>query len=226
MTPRCNNIRLRTLQTTGALLAGLVLAGCGTQSITAGVPAPPMQNPPAPAEPRPLSAVSEHAAGSDPASTATQSASGGARTQPATPQPATERCHTSMLSGSLLSSGQGAGQRYADLTLRNDSEQTCTLYGYGGLQLIGSDGQPLPTTLERTTNPGPAMTRLAPGETASATLRWSVVSHGDEPIDRPCQPEPATARVTPPDETDPLTITWDNGVVCGAGSIDGSAYHQ
>ena len=67
--------------------------------------------------------------------------------------------------------------------------------------------------------------RLAPGDAAKTSLHWSVVPHGDEPVEGPCQPTPATARVTPPDETDSLPVTWNLGFVCGAGSIEGSAYH-
>ena len=149
--------------------------------------------------------------------------SGSQRAEPESPRP--DRCHTSQLDGSLTSTDHGAGQRYADLSLRNHSGETCVIYGYGGLELTGAHGQPLPTDLQRTSEPGPEMVRLAPGDAATTSLRWSVVPHGDEPVDGPCQPTPATARVTPPDETDSLPVTWNLGFVCGAGSIEGSAYH-
>ena len=69
------------------------------------------------------------------------------------------------------------------------------------------------------------MVRLAPGESASSTLHWTAVPHEGESEQGPCQPEPARALVTPPDEEDPLTINWGMGSVCGFGSIGNSAYH-
>jgi hypothetical protein len=51
-----------------------------------------------------------------------------------------DRCHTSVLSADVRKTEVAAGQVYATLTLGNMSHQTCTLYGYAGLQLIGSRG--------------------------------------------------------------------------------------
>jgi hypothetical protein len=36
-------------------------------------------------------------------------------------------------------------------------------------------------------------------------------------------PTPAYASITPPDETDPLTVAWTLGQICG-GRIDGVPY--
>lgn len=226
---RPKNIRQLTLYTTGALLAGFALSSCAQPG---DATAPELHN----SALHGSSPAHQAPAGSDSAQNAQpnenpavaedrQSRVPGNRANKQQPRPQSpDRCHTSQLDGSVTSTDRGAGQRYADLTLRNHSGETCTLYGYGGLQLTDGNGQPIPTNLERTANPGPKIVQLAPGDTASATLRWSVVPHGDEPTDGQCQPNPVAASVTPPDETDSLPITWNLGFVCGSGTIQDSAY--
>lgn len=218
MTPhRPGKIGLRTLQASSALLAVVLLGGCGESAEPEGMSFPSAQN-------AQSSAATGTESPADPPTSSTPALPPGTP-QPDPPQEST-RCHTSMLSGSLERGEPGAGQRYAELVLRNTSSETCTLYGYGGLQLIGQNGEALPTNLERVPSPGPELLRLAPGDTASATLHWTVVPHGDEPTDGPCQPAPVRAAVIPPDETAPLDVTWDFGPVCGGGSLSGSAYHR
>lgn len=134
------------------------------------------------------------------------------------------RCHTSMLDATLRAGHPGAGQRYADLTLVNSSGQTCRVYGFPGLQLVGADGDPLPTDVARTTTREPHAVLLAPGESATATLHWGVVPTGDEPATEPCQPDPERLRVIPPDETDNLGLAWPFGPVCGGGHITVTAF--
>ncbi|RZS44788.1 uncharacterized protein DUF4232 [Herbihabitans rhizosphaerae] len=122
--------------------------------------------------------------------------------------------------------GAGAGQRYAKLFVTNKSGQACTIFGYGGLQLLDSAGNPTPTTLSRTPNPGPALVTLRPGETAKKKLHWSQVAHGDEPATEPCQRESTSATVIPPDDTQAFQVTYPFGNVCGKGSIEGSAFYK
>lgn len=130
-----------------------------------------------------------------------------------------------MLTGSLRQGNPGAGQRYAELTLHNDSSRVCTVHGYPGLQLVGANGQPLTTEMNRIPDPAPEPVRLTPGESASTSLHWSVVPTGDEPAEGPCGVDPADIEVIPPDETDPLTVPWSSGPVCGGGSLDSTALH-
>lgn len=153
-----------------------------------------------------------------------QDTTSGDRTTPQ--EPRLERCHTSMLAGELDRVEPGAGQRYTELKLTNTSAQSCTLYGYGGMELVGSDGSALPTSVERGGSPGPSLITLAPDESASSTLHWSVVPSGDEPAGEQCQADPTHANVTPPDEEDSLTVPWSGGPVCDEGTINASAYHQ
>ncbi|GGI68761.1 lipoprotein [Saccharopolyspora subtropica] len=227
---RLGTLGLRAMQVSGAVLLAALMTGCGGQSghvITAPAQHAEPGLPPATA---PGTSVTQDTTPAErPATTTAQNTGAQATPRTSTAQAQAnrvERCHTSMLTGSLQPTEAGAGQRYAELVLRNSSNETCTLYGYGGLQLIDASGKPLPTTLERTPNLGPSLITLAPGATASKTLHWTAVPHEGEPADGPCQPTPARVEVIPPDETDPLSITWQGGPVCGFGSIDGSAYHQ
>ncbi|MDA3625947.1 DUF4232 domain-containing protein [Saccharopolyspora sp. WRP15-2] len=231
---RLRTIGLRTLQASGALLAAGLMAACSQAPQTGKVVAAPIAHP----QPQPPAAAmnlqqpaetpqAPQAESPQPSPTASDPTTAQAPPKKQEPQGAkSTRCHTSMLNGSLQNADAGAGQRYAELTLTNNSGETCTLYGYGGMQLVDSSGRALPTNAERTPNPGPSMITLAPGASASATLHWTVVPTGDEPTDGQCQPTPARLQVIPPDETDALPVAWNSGPVCGGGTIDGSAYHQ
>lgn len=214
----------------GAVLAAALLGGCGAAADhaqqlprQAALPEATTEQPPVAPAPEASPAPAPPAENSTAEDSGTTSAA-----RPATrdASPRVERCHTSMLSGSLTRAEPGAGQRYAELVLTNRSGQTCTLYGYGGLQLVGADGTPLPTNTERTPNPGPQLVRLDPGDAASATLHWTAMPHQGEPAEGPCQPRPSSVQVIPPDETDALSVPWDEGPVCGWGAIDNSAYHS
>src|SRR5438067_3986 len=50
------------------------------------------------------------------------------------------RCHTAQLSATLTAGSPGAGQRYATLVLENTGRGTCTVHGYGGIQLVSVTG--------------------------------------------------------------------------------------
>jgi len=131
-----------------------------------------------------------------------------------------------VLTGAVRLGDSAAGNRYATLTVTNTGPVPCTLYGYGGLQLAAPDGTALPTSTGRDEPPGPSLVRLASGATAAKRLHWGVVPTGGEPVDRPCQPEPRTLRIIPPDETQPFTVDWRFGPVCAAGTFHDSAFYQ
>jgi hypothetical protein len=135
-----------------------------------------------------------------------------------------DRCHTSELTGRLVPGSPGAGQRYATLTLTDTGGQTCTIDGYGGLGLAGSDGGALPTRQVRVPSPAPTLVTLHAGQAVSAQLHWSAVAGTGDTAPGACQPTPATLRVIPPDETDALSVPWGLGPVCEQGSIDQTAY--
>lgn len=135
-----------------------------------------------------------------------------------------------MLSASFSPVDSGAGQRNTDLRLTNTSKSTCTLFGYGGMRLVGEGDHLIETHLEREPNPGPTLIRLAPSQSASATLRWTATPADDETAE--CGPAIVRAKVTPPDERDSIDAAWGAGhsdsfgPVCQHGRISGSAYHR
>jgi hypothetical protein len=135
-----------------------------------------------------------------------------------------DRCHTSELTGRLVTGGAAAGNRYATLVLRNTGGQKCTVHGYGGLGLVDSSGRALPTRQIRASSPAAATVLLTPGTTVSAQLHWGAVPGPGDAPSGDCQPTPATLRVIPPDETDPLSVPWNLGSVCEGGTIEQHAY--
>jgi hypothetical protein len=127
------------------------------------------------------------------------------------------------LSASVTTLDSGAGQRYAAVVLENTSERACTVTGYPGLQLITTSGD-IPTRVKRLAKPTPTNVRLAPGESASSTIRWAVIASGNEPTSGPCQPEASSLLVTPPDATRSLSTAWTGGPVCAKGRFGTKAF--
>ncbi|MEU4800899.1 DUF4232 domain-containing protein [Actinosynnema sp. NPDC023587] len=146
-------------------------------------------------------------------------------TSPVEAAPVSTRCTSAALTGEVGSVDPAAGNRHATFKVTNNGPATCTLNGYSGFQLLDGSGQPVPTNLQRNEDPGPAPITLDPGASAAANLRWTVVPTGDEPVDGPCEPEAAKAAAIPPDETEPMTVAWTYGPVCGGGKIEISAFY-
>lgn len=197
-----------TVRRTGlCILAGLALAGCGTQTSGGG------------------GASSPAGTGSTPASPTGGATVTPAQTTPGQTTPAgPDRCHTSGLSASLGRPDAGAGNRYAVLSLTNTGTSPCVIFGYGGVQLLDAAGKPVPTRQVRDPQHKPLRVLLQPGGAADSTLHWSVVPSGSESTTGACQPTAAALLVTPPDETEPLKIAWNSGPVCQQGRIDQGAY--
>jgi hypothetical protein len=206
-----------------ALLAVLTLSACSfSGSVSAATSSAHGASDPAGG----ISAGGSSSAG---ASTGAGSSPSGAASSSPTTAPAgsptvrTDRCHTSELTGSLTAPDAGAGQRYATLVLRNTGGRTCTVHGFGGLGLAGSDGRALPTHQVRSGGPAATVT-LAPGGSVRSALHWSSMNGPGDPSSGPCQPTPAALRVIPPDETDSLSVGWTLGPVCSAGTIEQHPY--
>lgn len=134
-------------------------------------------------------------------------------------------CTAPGLSGGFGRVEPAAGNRYTTLWLTNTSATPCTLNGYGGLQLVGPAGEPVPTDLREDPDPAPVPVRLGPGDRAGKDLHWGVIPVGEEPADGPCEPVAAQVRVTPPGGAQHLSVPWPFRQVCGHGTIWGSAYH-
>jgi hypothetical protein len=181
-----------------------------------------------------LSACS-HATAASPSSPSTSSGASAPATSPSTgsppaaqspspPSAAVQRCTTDELSAGLTPGSPGAGQRYATLVLTNTSDRTCSVFGYGGVGLVAADGSALPTHQVRVSEPPPATVVLRPGGTVDSQLHWSVVPGAGDASTGQCQPAAVTLRVIPPDETTALSVPWNLGAVCEAGTIDQQAY--
>ncbi|HEV7210771.1 MAG TPA: DUF4232 domain-containing protein [Blastococcus sp.] len=204
------------------VLAGPALAGC---SFHGSVSAAQSSTPATTGRSATTAGTTAATTGSTGPAGSTSSTSGSRSTATAGGGPGTvDRCHTSELTGSLVPGSPGAGQRYATLVLRDTGGQRCTIHGYGGLGLVGADGHALPTTQVRAPSPAPATVLLAPGGTVSSQLHWSVVPGPGDSQSSACQPTPTTLRVIPPDETDALSVRWDQGPVCSKGTIEQRAY--
>src|SRR5262249_40491882 len=108
--------------------------------------------------------------------------------------------------------------------LTNVSGHTCTVYGYGGLQLATASRQPLPTSQRRDPTHPPRLVRLAPGGKASSVLAWGVVPSGSEPVTGPGEPMPSRLRVPPPDGPTQRGVPWGFGSVCQHGTVIQWAY--
>jgi Domain of unknown function (DUF4232) len=148
------------------LAVALILAGCGGSSST-----------------------SSHAALSSPASTpastpagtpATTASPGTTTAQTSATSTGPAQCRAANLSLSYLG-GQGAtGHGELGFALRNTSSQTCSTYGYPGIQFLDQTDHPLPTIPTHTTQdyfgslPKDPLT-VAPGATVSFRLG---VTHG------------------------------------------------
>ena len=143
--------------------AALMIVGCGGSSHSSS-PAAAVTNPPSTPSAPPV--------------TTTAAATG--TTQTATTPSGPVQCRAADLSLSYLG-GQGAtGHGELGFALHNTSSQTCSTYGYPGIQFLDQAGHPLPTTPTHTTQdffgtlPKLPLT-VAPGATVSFRLG---VTHG------------------------------------------------
>ena len=106
--------------------------------------------------------------------------------------------------------GEGAaGSTYVQIVFTNNSNATCTLYGYPGVALAG--GSPIrqigAAADENQATPRQVIT-LGPGAVASAQLR--VVSAQNFPAAR-CHQVPATyLQVYPPNQTTPIYVMYSS----------------
>lgn len=208
------------LGTGAALSLGLALTGCGSSTAGKTASAPtPSNSSSSSASPSSSPSASVSAT---PSRSATASASGGS-TGGSGASAGPGKCTTSDLTAALVEGSPGAGQRYATIVLTNRSTAKCTVYGYGGMQLLTADNKPVPTTMVRV-QPAPKTNTLAPGGAASSQLHWTAIPGAGEPQTAACEPTADHALVTPPDETHSITVHWSLGAVCNKGTIQQQPY--
>jgi hypothetical protein len=201
-----------------AVLAGV--AGCGRDADPAPTPTPTSAaSGPVPSSAVPSSAVPSGAVPDGASSSAAVPPSAApVPTRSTAPAPAgSGRCHTSELSVAFGPVNAGAGQRQGTVILQNESARRCTIFGFGGLQVLDAARRPLPVVLRRV-GPAPTLVRFGPrSDQITKTIGWGAIPAGVACV------RPVYVLVTPPDETDPLTARWPYGAVC-SGRIDGFAY--
>lgn len=149
--------------------------------------------------------------------TTTTPTSGAASSSSAPAGPA--RCPTGSLSGSVTGTSGAAGTSEVTVGLKSASATPCVLAGYPGLQLLGSGGTTLPTTVVRKGNypftaMAPATVTLGTGQSAYFNIGYSDVPVGGETS---C-PTSTSFEVTPPDATDHLVVAGALAP-CGGGTL-------
>jgi len=128
--------------------------------------------------------------------------------QPVGTQPTTarsDRCHTSQLAATDDGANGAAGTVFGQLVLRNASGQSCTLFGYPGLQRLDASRHELPTEVTRDPSPAPALVTLAPQQQASVGYAYCDVCSAQTQLAGPCPPA-AFVELTPPDEKDFVVV--------------------
>ncbi len=125
---------------------------------------------------------------------------------------AAPRCHTSELRASIGRPSPGAGQRNFPIVLTNTADRTCTVRGYPGAAFVDSSGKQLGPDPKRSPDT-PTTVTLTPGRSA-----WAGLSFASPEISGARTALPTALLVTPPDERDPLKVTWTAGEVPVAGN--------
>lgn len=119
-----------------------------------------------------------------------------------TPTPAgSGTCQPSQLSLSTGGRNAGAGSVQEVFIFTNTGSASCTLFGYPGMQMLGSGGQQIPTNVVRMQSTEQTVT-LAAGATASFLAQW----HDQTGYMTPCATS-QSVEVTPPNDTSQLTVT-------------------
>jgi hypothetical protein len=122
----------------------------------------------------------------------------GAGTKVAAGAASVPECRNADLRADYRARDSAAGHRYGVVRLRNTSDHSCAVRGYGGLSYVGSDGTQVGAAADRELRPVRRVV-LEPGERALSTVSETVASL--YPASR-CRPAPVDRfRVYVPDAT-------------------------
>ncbi|MFE1174651.1 DUF4232 domain-containing protein [Streptomyces sp. NPDC058773] len=119
--------------------------------------------------------------------------------------PGVQRCHTSGLKASFATGEDAApdpnagGSTTTSVVLTNKGSRTCRIGGFPGVDLKAGDGGGV-WSLQRSTAKHSSIT-LKPGDSTDFTINL-VLSKGEGSW------KPASAVITPPNETTSLTLDW------------------
>lgn len=195
-----NTVKL-TLGTSAAMtLAVAALAGCSSGTTPASAPAST-----SPAAAASTAAASAAAAASTSVSAASDASAGTTASARGT------ACRTSDLSLQVIQGAQeqsSPGSFY--IQLANVSASTCTLYGFPGVDLVGSNGTSLGIkdvwSDQLAMSGGEKVQTLAPGAASAAFVTYAVKPAAQTTGD----PRAVEVRVIPPNQTTALTAKIDN----------------
>jgi hypothetical protein len=131
-----------------------------------------------------------------------------------------DRCHTAGLSLTPGMVDAGAGNFHVTFTFHNNTNVSCTFFGFVGAGLLDAQNNGLPTNVVRgggffPDHPTPTTVVVPAGGTASFQMHWEDVPVGNETS---C-PTSAFLKVTPPDEFDPIIIPMMI-TACNHGELD------
>ncbi|MFF4035633.1 DUF4232 domain-containing protein [Streptomyces sviceus] len=207
MTNRSLGVRRAALLASSVAMLGL-LAGCGGDDGDGTASAPPTESGTAASATGTAKPSDSGTGGGVPTDAVSNSL-----TPSAPPSPAGgTRCHTSELSASVGRNDPGAGQENFPVVLTNESSRTCTLRGYPGTAFVDASGKQLGPDPERSATDLETV-KLAPGQSA-----WAGLSFANPEVSGASTATPAALLVTPPDEEDPLKVTWKAGKVPVSGN--------
>ncbi len=113
-------------------------------------------------------------------------------------------CTSSQLSATPGQATAGAGNITQTVTFLNTSSAACTLYGYPGMLMFDSAGQPLPTHVSRSANFAEGTLTLLPGAEASFMAHWPDQTGYNNEI---C-PTSSTVEITPPNAFHGDFVRW------------------
>jgi hypothetical protein len=124
----------------------------------------------------------------------------------------TERCHTPQLQARV----QSTTAAITVFSLTDSADVACVLEGYARLELLDRTGAPLAVQPTRLTDVPIRRLTLTPGTAAAFELHTRTTTAGGSPC---TVVSAAGVRITPPDETDPLTV--DAGGAAGIAGCEG-----
>ena len=212
------------LATVAATVAAAVVVGAGVAACSAATPS---SSSPA-ASPADASASSTAASPVPPSASMSVSASVStpASQQAASPtpsstlsaSPAVASCPTRYLGPHIGLSQGAAGSIYQVIYFTNISNAPCTLYGYPGVALAGGSPQvnQIGAAASRSTATSATLVTLAPGQSASTTLR--IIDAGNYPS-ATCKPAASTfLQIFPPNQTTPIYLAY-KATGCASASV-------
>ncbi|EMF52830.1 MULTISPECIES: DUF4232 domain-containing protein [Streptomyces] len=124
------------------------------------------------------------------------------------------RCHTADLKAGFATGGDAAPemgqtekQTQAYIWFTNQSERTCTLSGFAGVDMVGAQTTDGTWSLVRSSRT-PSKQTLAPGDTVDFSITLLPVAASTPKAEKFV---PAKFVVTPPNETKSFTLKWPFG---------------